>query len=129
MRRASLLGLIIVLTGACVGSTGRRDEVHDLLADRSAFDRRDIELTGILRMDHGVANLYSRDGRECIGLVSSAADQPHYRALDGRRVHVRGKLDAEGCGLRGMCTHQMCGPAIMRDVTVRGGLSASPPPP
>jgi len=121
VKYAIIFGLAIIISGGAACAVVHRDEVHNLLAGRHAYDQKEIEISGELRVDHEFVNLFSKDRSECIGLLTHVEDLQHYAALHGRRVHVRGILDAEGCGQRGMCVHQLCGPAILRNVTVRTG--------
>ena len=112
-RLAALVGFVSLAACASIEA----DSVKQLIESRAMHDGQPVQVVGTLRYDNGIVNLYSRDVRECIGLLTYVEQQEHYRRLDGRHVRVTGLLDAEGCGLRGFCVERLCGPAVIRQVT------------
>ena len=116
--RMALCGAFLALA-AC--ATGSAFSVHRLLSERQAHQATRVSVVGVLGLRHGLVNLFSRNGRECIGLLTHVEDRDSYAALNGQMVSVSGTLEAEGCGRDGICDEHLCGPAILRDVTVSRG--------
>lgn len=113
--RTALCGAFLAIASCAAGSAF---SVHRLLSERQAHQAMRVSVVGVLGLRHGLVNLFSRNGRECIGLLTHVEDRGSYSALNGQTVLVSGILEAEGCGRNGICDEHLCGPAILRDVTV-----------
>lgn len=101
---------------ACAAT--RHDDVILVVEHRKDNDGKVISLSGTLRERSGYYNLFSINGRECVGVLLTDSQKDDYKYLVGRRVTLTGTLEAEGCGRDGICVEHLCGPAIMTSVTV-----------
>lgn len=113
--------VLIVATFALVAAscaTNATDPVQALVRERTAQDGNTVRIRGVLRSSHGLFNLYARNSHVCIGLLMRSDDLNRYRALEGKTVSVSGTLHAEGCGRDGICDEHLCGPAVLRNVTI-----------
>lgn len=119
MRELFFRLITTVLGVAAVSCMASSDSVRRLLAQRESLDGQRVQVRGVLGVDRGIVNLFSADRNNCLGLLTYTRDLDRYIALDGQRVIASGTLDAEGCGRRGVCVERMCGPAILRDVTIQ----------
>jgi hypothetical protein len=101
-------------TDAVVGG----DPLAELLGRSQALDGQEVQAEGIFRARQGVANLYSRDGRQCLGLLTHTVSADEMPSLEGRSVRATGRLMAEGCPKGGTCSEHLCGPAVLYNVRV-----------
>ena len=115
--------LVALLIQAC--ATQSPDPVRELVSERVSRDGTVVELSGILRSNHGLLNLYARNGRTCVGLLMRNEEIARYQSLAGRMITLSGTLHAEGCGRDGICDEDLCGPAVLGDVRV--SAAAVPP--
>lgn len=101
-----------------ISCANRQDAVINMVNHRNSFNNMQVSVEGILETRNGFFNIFSRDRQLCIGLLVYNRDIPRYSALVRRRVVATGRLQAEGCGREGVCTEYLCGPAILRDVSI-----------
>jgi hypothetical protein len=112
-----IIPLLILL--ACCAAPGGHLSVHQLLSQSSALDNEEVKLKGRLEVEeHGLINIYSRDGKQCVGLLLSRDQMARYAGFARRQVLVTGRLEKEGCGRDGFCDEHLCGPAVLKDATV-----------
>lgn len=115
--RITFIAIMIGVTlSSCV--TDSRDSVYSAIEERSENDGKPITVHGLLKTNSGYYNLFSRDGKECIGLLLTDNQRQSYKGFADQKVMVTGKLDAEGCGRDGICVEHICGPTILTDVSV-----------
>ena len=117
--RSSAINLIAIfgsfLVVSCVSGA---DDVYSAIEKRAAQDGETVTVGGTLKTTNGYFNLFSRDQRECIGLLLTDAQREEYRTYVGKRIQARGQLEAEGCGREGICVEHLCGPTILTKVTL-----------
>ena len=117
MYPARLLIVALLLLVSCARS-GNSVSVGGLLSDRDAMNGQIVRTHGTLSVEHGMANLYSADRAECVGLLTHNVSAADLSALSGRSVRAEGRLMAEGCAASGSCSKHLCGPAILYNVRV-----------
>jgi hypothetical protein len=111
-------GLFAALVGLASCAASSIDPVSALLAERQERDGQRVNVEGVIGIDqHGLANLYSRDRGECVGLLITDQQRRHLASLEGRIAVVSGVIRAEGCGRDSFCDEHLCGPAILTDMT------------
>lgn len=115
-RKALLTASVAGFLVSCVSS--HRDDVIRTMANRIENNGKSVTVSGILRERGGYYNLFSNDGKECIGILLTDRQRREYRRFADHRVTVAGTLEAEGCGREGICVERLCGPTIMTGVTV-----------
>lgn len=99
-------------------TTPHHDDVVKAILNRIDNDGNSIVVSGILRRSSSYYNLFSSDGRECIGILLTDRQMSEYSSIVNHRVTVAGTLEAEGCGREGICVEHLCGPTIMTGVTI-----------
>jgi hypothetical protein len=109
-------GFVVAAVASC--TTASEYTVRTLIQERSAKDGTYVTVRGVLGLRHGLVNLFSHDREECIGLLTYVDEGARYSRLDGRTVVASGTLQSEGCGREGFCDEHLCGPAILRNVSV-----------
>jgi hypothetical protein len=115
MRRTS----VAALTGALLACAPAAPPVARVLSSSAEEDGKRVQVSGIVTPRGNMLNLFSRSGKECIGLLVSDEQKKDLRQFVGRRVVASGILDAQACGRNGVCSEHLCGPAVLRDVTLR----------
>lgn len=119
MQRTGPLSTVsIAIISLLCASSVQNNTVQTLSADPYAIDGNEVRVTGIVVMQHGLANLYSEDRQECVGLLITDGQRPMFAAQDNQTVDVIGTMWAEGCGREGICDEHLCGPAVLRDVSI-----------
>lgn len=113
-----IFGIALACLTASSCATDKQDQVYSVVNARSDNDGKTLTVSGLLKVDNGYYNLFSRDQKECIGLLLTDSQRESYRSLINRRVAATGKFSAEGCGRAGICVEHICGPAILTDVAV-----------
>lgn len=117
MGMKSLCFLVALALGACATRVGD-DPVGRLLAQSQSLNGQEVQAEGVFRARQGVANLYSRDRRQCIGLLTHDVGAGELASLEGRTVRASGRLMAKGCPKGGSCSEHLCGPAVLYNVRV-----------
>lgn len=107
----------IFVTCSCATAEGG-DPVGRLVAERQSLNGQQVQAEGTFSARHGVANVYSRDRRQCIGLLTHTVPAWDLAAFEGRTVRVAGRLMAAGCPKGGTCNEHLCGPAVLYNVRV-----------
>jgi hypothetical protein len=119
MQLKSIYLVAAAVLGSCAAGSARTDDpLSGLLAQRQALDGQEVQAHGVFRVKQGFANLHSRDGRQCVGLLTHTVAPGDMTSLDGRQVRVSGRLMAEGCPKGGACSEHLCGPAIIYNARV-----------
>jgi hypothetical protein len=112
MHRVQSLALVIGVAG-CATTSSTSLPVERAVREASQRNGQLVQVEGFVGSWHNGVNLFSPSRRECIGLLVRDTDVVRFRAIDGRRVTVRGKLEAQGCGYDGICDEHLCGPAVL----------------
>ena len=94
------------------------DDVYSIMSARAERDGQNVSLRGVLKINNGYYNLFSKDQQECVGLLLTNNQRERFKELAGQQVAVTGTFEAEGCGRDGICVEHICGPAILTNVTV-----------
>lgn len=115
-RKLLSTAFVATLLVSCVSSHG--DPVVLAVTNRAGNNGRLIMVSGTFRERNGYYNLFSSDGQECIGILTTDRQKIDYRSFVGQKVSVVGILQAEGCGREGICVEHLCGPTIMTGVTI-----------
>lgn len=89
-----------------------------LVSERQSLNGQEVQAKGTFSARHGVANVYSRNRRQCIGLLTHTVPAVDWAAFEGRTVRVAGRLMAAGCPKGGTCNQHLCGPAVLYNVRV-----------
>lgn len=117
IRKTTSIAIMVgVALSSCV--TGGRDDVYSAIEERAENDGKSVTVRGLLKTNSGYYNLFSSNGKECIGLLLTDSQRQSYKGLVDQKVVVTGNLDAEGCGRDGICVEHICGPTILTDVSV-----------
>ncbi|WP_126174528.1 hypothetical protein [Altericroceibacterium xinjiangense] len=90
--------------------------VKRVVADAEVLNGQEVQVHGVIGSWHGGVNLFSPNRHECIGLLAAQTEVLRLRAFEGKRISVRGRLEAQGCGRDGICDEHLCGPAVLSSV-------------
>lgn len=115
-RKTLVMIISCIALTSCI--TNLRDEVHSTIESQTENDGQIVTIQGFLKTNNNYYNLFSGDGKVCIGLLLTDTQRQRFQRLVDKRVFVKGRLDAEGCGRRGICVEHICGPTILTDVLV-----------
>lgn len=107
----------IVLLGALTSCAPTEASTVRQLVESGALTGQALTVSGVLKIDHGYYNLHSPDHARCVGLLLTNDQRARYGSLEGARVTVAGRFDAEGCGRNGLCVEDLCGPAVLTDIS------------
>lgn len=117
-----LLRIFFCAIGVSISVAGcfslNSDGVIGALKDRDRLDGTKVSIVGRLKSSHGYFNIFSKDGKECIGLLMTDEQRIASKALDGRFVTVTGTFESEGCGKKGFCVEHICSPDILEKITI-----------
>jgi hypothetical protein len=113
-----LLHLLGAIGLSSCATGGDDDPLRRLLAQGQSLNGQEVQVEGIFSARQGVANLYTRDRGQCIGLLTHNVAPAELASLEGRHVRASGRLMAEGCPKGGSCSEHLCGPAVLYNVRV-----------
>jgi hypothetical protein len=114
MRRLRSLAIIVALSG-CATNSSESISVRRAVSAAGEHDGQLVRIKGTVVSWHNGINLHSHDGRECIGILASETSIARFRAFEGRGVTLSGRLEAEGCGRKGICDEHVCGPSVLSE--------------